>query len=377
MDLKASQEIDDYIGNDSSADTGKTIKIPYKGSHTEFTVYRLPTKLLRFRLENTRFEVQKMQDEATNGPIDPDEEAGEKRLIKLLLGTPKNKDLVSLRGSIERDGQLQPGAITYDGAVINGNRRMACIKVLYEETSQDKFQYFDCVRIPKGATEEDIFKLETYFQWAKEYRVDYSPINNYMMLKKAITLKWKPEQIAEQTNRDLKKIKESIEELRLIDDYLIHIGHPEQYYLLEGQTEVFTDAAGQVTSLKSKRDIDNLARYKKIIFNFGNINSKEKKTITYEDIRKLNKAFNQENEDAIAIFEQIKPTDSFNDIREMLAKAIQHVDFADIFGKPEKIAQRLKEDAERLKRQKLIQGFTPKVSQIITEVIKMLKELND
>ena len=195
MDLKASQEIDDYIGNDSSADTGKTIKIPYKGSHTEFTVYRLPTKLLRFRLENTRFEVQKMQDEATNGPIDPDEEAGEKRLIKLLLGTPKNKDLVSLRGSIERDGQLQPGAITYDGAVINGNRRMACIKVLYEETSQDKFQYFDCVRIPKGATEEDIFKLETYFQWAKEYRVDYSPINNYMMLKKAITLKWKPEQI--------------------------------------------------------------------------------------------------------------------------------------------------------------------------------------
>lgn len=376
MDGKAAEEqINDYISHNPDALTKKTLKIQYKGEYVDFPIYRLPINLLRFRLENTRFEFQKLQDEKDNGPIDQDTPEGEQRIIKLLLGKPPTSDAKELIESIKKDGQVKDGVISHDGAVIDGNRRLASLKTLFENTSADKYSYFTTARIPKSADEKDIFKIEAHLQWAKDYKVDYDPLNNYMMLKKAKEFHMTDKQIAELTNREEEKVRESKAELDLIDNYLESRGKSDSYYMIEGQTEVFTDATKEVKSLKDKREVDKLAKYKKIVFNFADINLKEKKTITYEHIRKLNGAFNQDDDEVIAIFEGIKPTDSVNEVKTALATATQHLEISKFFGKPEKLAQQVKDFAIKLSKENGRQRFTDETKKIINETIRILEGL--
>ena len=70
------REIDEYLQTDKSANLNRVISITLKGKTHELPVYRFPTSMLTFNLENTRFEVQKMREERENGEIDQNTDEG-------------------------------------------------------------------------------------------------------------------------------------------------------------------------------------------------------------------------------------------------------------------------------------------------------------
>ena len=50
---------------------------------------------------------------------------------------------------IKEKGQIKPGVILRSGRIIDGNRRFTCLRELYRDSGDTKFDFFECVRTAK------------------------------------------------------------------------------------------------------------------------------------------------------------------------------------------------------------------------------------
>ena len=275
-DTEAGRSLDDYINSSgNTALIGRRINVLLKGKYVELDVYRIPIKYLKFNLDNTRFEAQKLVYEKHNGPINISTKRGEEAIEKLLLysnnGVTLSKDAKTLIGDLKRNGQLEPGIITWDGYIINGNRRFACLKYLYKTDPEEKYEYFNTTRLPKGTSEEEYFKIEADMQWSKDLKVGYDPLNKYLMLKRAKLYRMDQKQIASLTHRSVKEINAELAELELIEEYLRTTKDPRDFSQLDGQTEIITEAAKLISLYKNTNEKPaKIVEYKKFIFKFIN-----------------------------------------------------------------------------------------------------------
>jgi len=76
-------------------------------------------------------------------------------------------------------GQDQPAIITYDGYLVNGNRRTAALKFLGE-------RYIDCVVLPEDTSPKDIYELEQRLQISEDFKEDYHWINELRNIRRGI-----------------------------------------------------------------------------------------------------------------------------------------------------------------------------------------------
>ena len=97
----------------------------------EETVYKVPLDLLRYRKENGRIISSVKSHERTIGFLDGANSEAQAILQKFLRDKdPEKTD--ELKQLLRAEGQREPGIITADGFLINGNRR----KVALTELSQ-------------------------------------------------------------------------------------------------------------------------------------------------------------------------------------------------------------------------------------------------
>ena len=126
------------------------------------------------------------------------------------------------------------------GRLLNANRRMAILSALHDETHDPKFEYLRVARLPKDVDEQDIWRIEAGLQFAKEFRLDYSPINELLKLKEGRDSGLSPADISQTLlgrytpNGDDEKL--SI--LKLIESYLVFIGRPGQYHMVKEEHNV-------------------------------------------------------------------------------------------------------------------------------------------
>ena len=80
------------------------------------------------------------KEEQLKRKLDPTKKNDDQVIRKLLLEQNEN-ETAALMADIQKNGQLEPGIITFDGAVINANRRMAIMRSLFEKTKEDKYKY--------------------------------------------------------------------------------------------------------------------------------------------------------------------------------------------------------------------------------------------
>lgn len=347
------REIDEYLQTDKSANLNRVISITLKGKTHELPVYRFPTSMLTFNLENTRFEVQKMREERENGEIDQNTDEGKKRLIRLLLnkpGTTKlSSDAKALMEDMSNHNQRDPGVITADGAVLNGNRRLACLLSLNEVEPNSKYQYFNAAKLPEGTSEEECFRIEADLQWANEFKVGYDPLNKYMMLKKAMeTWGMKEKEIVALTRRSKKEIKAMIDELKFIEEYLNTTSNLKDFSQVEGQTEVFTDAVKQLRAYNDRGgSAKETLAYKKLIFLLVNTNVQEPNTITYKNIRDINTLYGS-GSDIIKQYEFLEKSHSVEDIAQFRDNNTYSVIAARENNKPEKLIDEVLRSSKKL-----------------------------
>ena len=291
MELKTVREkqLDSYLTK-SSAEDGQKLRIPLKGRPEHLQVYRVPIKYLIYNIRNGRFAAELLAKESEiKRRLDPGTAEDGKIIQKLLLELNQT-ETAALKADLLDNGQLDPGVITRDGAIINGNRRTAILTALHDETHDPKFEYLRVARLPKDVDEEDLWRIEAGLQFAKEFRLDYSPINELLKLKEGRDSGFSSAEISETLLGRFtpSKVDEKLAILKLIESYLHFIGRPGQYHVVQDERDVekFNSLQAIVVAPLKKKGKNDAEIAKLVAFAFALI---KKTDLTHWDIRLLSK----------------------------------------------------------------------------------------
>ena len=246
-------------------------------------VYEVPLELLRYRKENGRISSSVLSYERTTGTLDQTDLAAQKMLAKFLKG--KNEERTKeLKQILLSEGQREPGIITCDGFLINGNRRRVVLEELRDDhPDQEKFARMKVVILPgKGEeggapTLKEIEQIENRYQLQRDGKAEYSGFDAALSIRQKIEcgftlreqLKDDP-QFKKLNEKEFKRIekkkeKELLDTLSTVDRYLNAISRPGQYNYIskgpsdsEGRWQAFIDYTAFREQLKSLRKRDEM-----------------------------------------------------------------------------------------------------------------------
>jgi hypothetical protein len=193
-----------------------------------FTVIRIDIDYVMFRIENSRTIREQIQyletrpDISSNVFVDAETtlaQNAQKEILDEMLKA-SGKDITK---DLSDRGQQDPAIITFDGFLVNGNRRTAAMKNL-------KIQYIDCMVLPEDATKQEVYDLEQELQLAQEFKEDYHWINELLNIDKGLReLGITEDHMAKRMRRKPPEIRARHRMKVLVDEYLSWRNIPRRY----------------------------------------------------------------------------------------------------------------------------------------------------
>ena len=256
------------------ASPAESIRIDFRDGialNREETVYMVPLDLLRLRKENGRISSSVKTYERTIGPLHGADSDAQLVLQQFLREKdPERTDQLKLL--LRADGQRDPGIITADGFLINGNRRRVALGELRKEfPEEDRFQTMKVVILPgKGEeggqpTLKEIEQIENRYQLQKDGKAEYYGFDAALSIKdkeeKGYTLDQQMRDDPQyqymsraEFNRAVKKRRqELLEPLECVEEYLETIRRVGEYSAIsrnlgdrEGRWQAFIDLSSSL-----------------------------------------------------------------------------------------------------------------------------------
>jgi len=261
----------------------RTYTIRWRGENLHLPVIRVDASFLRYRLESGRTRREQKAYLEANPQLprnlfdDPESEVAQNAQGAILL---KMVNDGGLRSDLLREGQRQPAIITYDGYVLNGNRRLAALR-------KEDEQWVDCVVLPKDATRKDLYELELDLQMARETKAEYHWVNELLHIRYGVEeLKEKTSVVAQKMRKDENDIKTKLRMLMLVDLYLDWLNKSQQYHLVKGEEQAFTELEKYTKKIK---ETDKQELFRKEVFSI--ITDPPSEGRIYDHIGKLYKHF--------------------------------------------------------------------------------------
>ena len=164
-------ELEAYAKDNRTA----TYAIYLKGERKYLEVIRVSPDFLVLNHKNNRLTGQ-LSDHPEKAQIasNPESLESQKTLEKLLARTEKFKEL---KEQLDVLGQKEPGLITRDGLLVNGNTRVAALRQLDKE-------YVEVAVLPENITETDIINIEMQLQVNAYVHQDYTFTNELLFMRK-------------------------------------------------------------------------------------------------------------------------------------------------------------------------------------------------
>jgi hypothetical protein len=296
--------IDAYLADHDDAEKGKW-PLEISGEKQILPFYRLPIniELLCYNVSNGRLAMDVRDWEVKNcRKLDAACKEDSQIIREMLLALDKGATEM-LKEDIRKKSQMEPGVITHDGFVVNGNRRMAVLEALHDEEPTGKWSFLEAVRLPFGISEKDLWKIEAGLQLSKDKIAEYHPVNELLKIKQGIDANLTIDEIAAAMyGRKVDEVKGALARLEIIDNFLSFFKQPANYGLIRqfGLHEYFIDIQNHVMSTWERRAVPKLQRQQELLAGFELIaahiriqklaaGKKKEKGITHWDIRKLGK----------------------------------------------------------------------------------------
>lgn len=187
VDPPLSEDVRDMVGlrvreARSSSATRETVTIEWRGAQTHIDVISMPVNLLSYNPGTHRVRAQLDYDAAKADMLksDPWGEESQSYLHYLLKASPsdpsrEDPDFLALMDDIKDYGQKEPGIITPNGVLVNGNTRRAALRELGRENIRVGV-------LPNDWAWQDIEAVELELQLRKEHRRDYSYVNQLLAI---------------------------------------------------------------------------------------------------------------------------------------------------------------------------------------------------
>jgi len=247
--------------------TGVSENLRYGGKPHLRRSYRIPIDILHFNIKNGRYRIRFSLLEKANPEviIDPTQDRWRQEILSLLNGTWEDKNtgvgtrkdrqyFLQLVEDIRERDQERPGVVLETGGVMSGNRRLAALMTLFNETQNQRYRCFEAFIVPNGGaiTNADLWHLEMSAQMAQTRLTrDYDPVEKILKLREGVDYFMQLNRaggersairaVATDFGQTEDNICEQLTILSNIEQYLISIGHPGEWWLAEGLTEVFTE----------------------------------------------------------------------------------------------------------------------------------------
>lgn len=253
-------------------------KFIVKGKAEQCPIYSFRTSDLLLNRSNGRIKSQIMDREAELGcTLDVAEEETQ-RIIKDILQSIRKEENAKIKADLERNGQMQPGIVTCDGIVINGNRRKVLLEELFDEKNAEEYAYLDAHVLPSDIEKREVWLIEAGIQLSTPQQLDYSPVNHLLKLREGKDSGLDIDSMARRIyGVDPEKLREDLERLKLIDEYLEDfLDKKGRYHLVEGKNEHFISlqkyVLDRVRSPRARSDWSptesDIAELKVVAFNF-------------------------------------------------------------------------------------------------------------
>lgn len=260
----------------------------FKGKIRTFDVYEVNPNLLRFNYLNGRIGSEVLEHEGTEGGKISNYSVDElNNLIENFIWSKTVQKNIETKKNIKNRGQLEPGVITRDGIVVDGNRRFMCVRKLNREGENIQFKtiILDETYEDGGEKEKQIKILETQIQLGTDEKVGYSPLEKYWkvidFMDKYINIT-SPTMSLVQLQEIMKlKNEQEVHKLygigKLMQEYLNHIGAPNIYSRLKDTEDLFIKLYVNLNLYKNGKG--------KVGWSVGEFELDEYKTIGFNTIR--------------------------------------------------------------------------------------------
>lgn len=288
INAQNAKKIDAYIQDFPKCKLTYHERVRIQDKMTNLPVYRLPISLLFYNVENGRFAAEYLEKKKELGrDLSSDNPEDVKEIEKMLRGQSTSKT-EWLKNNLKEVGQDEPGIITNEGYLVNGNRRRSVLALLEKEDT--KYGFMNVGRLPPNVTESDIYKIELGKQLARDQKLDYGPINELLKIQHGLKSGMNEEQIAKTIGFSVEEIKDKIERLEMIKEYLQFIGEPDNFKAADKVNEHFIDLQNHIFSEKKRKKQEfsplELFQIKQMAF------SAIKGGIPHLDLRKIPKLVN-------------------------------------------------------------------------------------
>ena len=152
----------------------RTETVEYRGVQRVIEVVTLSPDVPLFNPNNSRLRAQlKVHPKSSIVAADPTSPEAQEVLSQLLANTDK---FDALKKQLFDYKQQEPGIITRDGLLVNGNTRLAAVRQL-------GLTGFDVAVLPADATDDDFVEIEMVLQLRKNVHQDYTFTNELLLVE--------------------------------------------------------------------------------------------------------------------------------------------------------------------------------------------------
>ncbi|MFC1227610.1 MULTISPECIES: hypothetical protein [Streptomyces] len=166
----------------------ETLTVEWRGQPEHLEVIQMPAGNLYYNPATHRIRAQSSHDPKqaaalADDPWSSESQAYLDRLLQVLPADPARIDpeFDELVASLKEYGQTDPGLITREGILVNGNTRRAGLVQLYGPTHEMRVAV-----LPESCDWQDITAIELSLQLRKEHRRDYSYINRLLAVQELV-----------------------------------------------------------------------------------------------------------------------------------------------------------------------------------------------
>ncbi|MEQ9467833.1 MAG: hypothetical protein RLN88_10515 [Ekhidna sp.] len=251
------EKIKEIVKRDKENPFGK-LEIPWEDGLRSMEVYKIPLDYLIYNKYNGRILSRTKSLESQDKKIDVETPEGKGKIEDLLWLSKVDRNEQTLHSIKTAGGQQKPGIITRDGIIIDGNRRAMLL------SRSGMYDYFKAVVLPVTLEENplEIEKLETTYQMGEDEKLGYNPIEKYLKAKglyKTIAKREysstdaSPDQeavrkISEWMGEDKSTIKDYLQIMETMDDYLDYLEYNGIYTQLDGREDQFINLTRWLTT---------------------------------------------------------------------------------------------------------------------------------
>lgn len=180
---KVEQRLQDVRAGDAVAET---LRVEFRGHPIHVEVIDMPVDQLYYNPATHRISAQRAYDPVQEETLTKDHwsDAGQSYLHQLLIAMPsdprqRDPDFDKLKESLRDHRQNEPGLISREGVLVNGNTRRAALKELGVQSIRVGV-------LPSSCTWDDIRSVELSLQLRPDRRREYSYINQLMAIEEQI-----------------------------------------------------------------------------------------------------------------------------------------------------------------------------------------------